>query len=229
MNNQPRAIMIFAAGFGTRMGALTKDLPKPLITVGGRLLIDHALELARAIQPKVIVVNTHYHADQLKAHLAPLDVLLSYEPQILETGGGLRAALPLLGTGPVFTMNPDAIWQGPNPLDMLLKAWNPDLMDALLMCIPVAQAMGHTGTGDFDTDDMGRLQRGSSLVYGGAQILKTDGLRDIGKTAFSLNLLWDQINENNRLYCCNYPGKWCDVGHPEGIDMAESLLAKSDV
>ena len=229
MSNHPSAIMIFAAGFGTRMGALTKDLPKPLIKVAGKPLIDRALELAHAVQPTKIVANLHYRADQLRTHLAPLGVLLAHEPQILETGGGLRAALPMLGTGPVFTLNPDAVWQGPNPLVTLQSAWNPDLMDALLMCVPVEQAMGHNGAGDFDVDDNGRLQRGSNLVYGGAQILKTDGLGDIPETAFSLNLLWDRMAAKNRLYCCAFPGKWCDVGRPEGIALAESLLAKPDV
>ena len=154
---------------------------------------------------------------------------LSHEPQILETGGGLRAALPLLGTNPVFTINPDAVWQGPNPLVSLQHAWNPVSMDALLMCIPVAQAKGHSGTGDFDADDNGRLKRGSTLVYGGVQIVKTDGLRDIAETTFSLNLLWDRIAARNRLYCAVYPGNWCDVGQPKGIALAEEMVAKSDV
>jgi MurNAc alpha-1-phosphate uridylyltransferase len=158
-----------------------------------------------------------------------LDVRFSHEPQILETGGGLRAALPLLGVAPVYTLNPDAVWQGPNPLVLLGKVWNPDLMDALLMCVPVAQVLGHNGTGDFDVDEKGRLKRGSDLVYGGVQILKTDGLHDIAETAFSLNLLWDRMAVCNRLYCCVYPGKWCDVGSPEGITLAESLLEKPDV
>ncbi len=229
MNNQPSAVMIFAAGFGSRMGVLTKDLPKPLIQVADRSLIDHALTLAGAVQPTTIVANLHYRADQLRAHLTPFDVQFSHEPQILETGGGLRAALPLLGSDPVYTLNPDAVWQGPNPLTLLGKAWDPDFMDALLMCIPVAQALGHNGAGDFDADEKGRLKRGSSLVYGGVQILKTDGLHDIAETAFSLNLLWDRVAANNRLYCGVYPGKWCDVGRPEGITLAESLLVNPDV
>lgn len=229
MTAKPHAVMMFAAGFGTRMGALTKDRPKPLVKVADQPLIDHALTMARAIQPEKIVVNLHYRADQLKAHLTPTDVLFSHEPQILETGGGLRAALPLLGNDPVFTMNPDAVWQGPNPLAMLQEAWNPDLMDALLMCVPVAQAKGHVGTGDFDADESGRLRRGTELVYGGIQILKTEGLHDIAETAFSLNILWDRMTVKNRLYCCIFPGKWCDVGRPEGIILAESLLAVSNV
>ncbi|WP_171175152.1 nucleotidyltransferase family protein [Ruegeria sp. HKCCD8929] len=226
MTQPPDAIMLFAAGFGTRMGALTKDRPKPLIEVAGRPLIDHALDLARSVEPSRIVANLHYLPDQLAAHLEPQGVALSREePEILETGGGLRAALPLLGPGPVFTLNTDAIWAGPNPLHLLRQAWDSERMDALLMCIPVAQAVGHTGQGDFTADADGRIQRGPGLIYGGAQILRTGELLDFPKKAFSLNLLWDRMQARNRLFALRYPSRWCDVGHPGGIRLAEDLLA----
>ncbi|MDA7963794.1 nucleotidyltransferase family protein [Ruegeria sp.] len=226
MTETPQALMLFAAGFGTRMGALTKDRPKPLIPVAGRPLIDHALDHVQQAGIPRVVANLHYRADQLAAHLSPKGVLLSHEvPDILETGGGLRAALPLLGSDPVFTLNTDAIWAGPNPLDLLKKAWNPDEMDALLMCIPTAQAIGHNGAGDFTADATGRITRGPGLVYGGTQILKTDGLADIDEDAFSLNLLWDRMQQNGRLFAISYPGRWCDVGRPEGIALAEGLIA----
>jgi MurNAc alpha-1-phosphate uridylyltransferase len=226
MSQSPDAVMLFAAGFGTRMGALTKDRPKPLIEVAGRPLIDHALALVDAFHPSIVVANLHYHADQLQAHLAPKGILLSHEtPEILETGGGLRAALPLLGTGPVFTMNTDAIWAGPNPLSLLQEAWDPDRMDALLMCVPIGQTIGHAGEGDFTADADGRITRGPGLVYGGVQILKTDGLQNIPEQAFSLNLLWNQMHDRNRLFALEYPGRWCDVGRPEGIALAEGMLA----
>ncbi|WP_419740600.1 nucleotidyltransferase family protein [Ruegeria sp.] len=226
MSQSPDAVMLFAAGFGTRMGALTKDRPKPLIEVAGRPLIDHALALVDAVHPSRVVANLHYHADQLQAHLAPKGILLSHEtPEILETGGGLRAALPLLGTGPVFTMNTDAIWAGPNPLSLLQQSWDPDRMDALLMCVPIGQTIGHAGEGDFTADADGRITRGPGLVYGGVQILKTDGLRHIAEQAFSLNLLWNQMHDRNRLFALEYPGRWCDVGRPEGIVLAEGMLA----
>ncbi len=230
MTATPRAVMLFAAGFGTRMGALTKDRPKPLIRVAGRPLIDHALDLARAVRPERIVANIHYHADMLAAHLKPRGVLLSREdPQILETGGGLRAALPLLGPGPVFTMNTDAIWAGPNPLELLAGAWDPARMDALLMCVPVARAIGHDGPGDFAADDAGRIRRGPGLVYGGAQIVRTEGLHDFHEPAFSLNRLWDRMQRAGRLHAVTYPGRWCDVGHPGGIPLAETLLEDGNV
>ncbi|WP_170326095.1 nucleotidyltransferase family protein [Ruegeria arenilitoris] len=226
MTRHPEAVMLFAAGFGTRMGALTKDRPKPLIEVAGRPLIDHALDLVADLGPDRVVANLHYLPDQLEAHLAPKGVLLSREEhEILETGGGLRAALPLLGPDPVYTLNTDAIWAGPNPLTMLRDAWNPDRMDALLMCIPTNQTIGHTGTGDFTADAEGRITRGPGLVYGGAQILKTDRLMSIPDKAFSLNLIWDQMHSQGRLFAATYPGRWCDVGRPEGIALAEGLIA----
>ncbi|WP_299661212.1 nucleotidyltransferase family protein [uncultured Ruegeria sp.] len=226
MTNKPEAAMLFAAGFGTRMGALTKDYPKPLIEVAGRPLIDHALDLIDVLRPIRVVANLHYRADQLADHLAGYDVALSREePRILDTGGGLRAALPLLGAGPVFTLNSDAIWAGPNPLHLLRDYWNPDKMDALLMCIPVSQTLGHAGPGDFTQDNTGRITRGAGLIYGGAQILKTDGLKEIKEDAFSLNVLWDQIQKQKRLFALTYPGRWCDVGRPEGIELAEGLIA----
>ncbi|WP_281995811.1 nucleotidyltransferase family protein [Ruegeria faecimaris] len=226
MTQPPNTVMLFAAGFGTRMGTLTLNRPKPLIEVAGRPLIDHALDLVDALGPVRKVANLHYLPDQLEAHLAPKGVLVSHEqPDILDTGGGLRAALPLLGSDSVFTLNSDAIWSGLNPLTMLRAAWNPDLMDALLMCIPTAQAIGHAGAGDFTADEAGRITRGPGLIYGGAQIMKTEGLVEIPDKVFSLNLLWDRMQKKDRLFALTYPGRWCDVGHPEGIALAEGLLA----
>ncbi|SMX32544.1 nucleotidyltransferase family protein [Maliponia aquimaris] len=219
----PDAVMLFAAGFGTRMGALTIDRPKPLIKVAGRALLDHALDLTRGIPTRV--VNAHYHADQIVAHLHGTDVRVSVEqPEILDTGGGLRNALPLLGTVPVYTLNTDAIWKGPNPLDLLRAAWRPDQMDALLLCVPLERAIGRQGGGDFSLDAEGRLHRGGDLVYSGAQILRTEGLAQIPDPVFSLNRLWNAQADKGRLYGLPYPGQWCDVGRPEGIALAERML-----
>ncbi len=230
MTNTPDSVMLFAAGFGTRMGALTKNCPKPLIEVGGTALIDHTLKLARELSPKHIVANAHYLSELLAAHLSETDVQLSYEaPDILETGGGLRAALPLLGEGPVFTGNTDAIWAGPNPFSLARQAWNPETMDALLVCISPDQAVGHAGGGDFRIDTDGRLHRGPGVIYGGIQIIKTDGLKNITDRAFSLNQLWDQMLATDRLFGLTYPGRWCDVGSPQGIQLAETLLKGSYV
>jgi MurNAc alpha-1-phosphate uridylyltransferase len=230
MRDNPDAIMMFAAGFGTRMKHLTQNQPKPMVPVAGRPLIDHTLDLARGISPARIVANLHYLPDQLEAHLKAQDVQTVIEtPQILDTGGGLRNALPLLGSGPVFTMNSDAIWAGANPLEMLRNAWDPARMDALLMTVPLENTLGHGGTGDFTRTADGRLQRGPGEVYGGVQIIKTDLLADIEAEAFSLNLLWDMMLARGTLFGLPYSGRWCDVGHPGGIRLAESLLAGADV
>ena len=164
--------MLFAAGFGTRMKHLTAHQPKPLVQVGGKALIDHSIDLARAITPKTIVANLHYLPQMLVDHLSGTEVQTVTEaPDVLETGGGLRNALPLLGTDPVFTMNTDAIWKGANPLQQALDIWDPIEMDALLVCVPVAQTVGYSGDGDFTIASDGRLARGAGVVYGGIQII----------------------------------------------------------
>lgn len=222
----PRAAMIFAAGFGTRMGALTADRPKPLIPVAGRALIDHALDLTGDL-PGPIVTNLHYRAEMIETHLAGRDIItLREEPEILETGGGLRNALPHLGPGPVITLNSDAIWAGPNPIDLLRAHWR-DEMEALLICIPPRAAIGHKGQGDFlPGGPDGPARRGPGLIYGGAQIIRPEGLTDIPDRVFSLNLLWDQMIARGGLHILAYPGEWCDVGHPQGIIDAEEMLAR---
>ncbi|MEL0438342.1 nucleotidyltransferase family protein [Phycobacter sp. K97] len=226
----PRSVMVYAAGFGTRMKALTRDIPKPMIPVAGRPLIDHTLDLARAVGPDRIVVNTHYKADILQNHLALQAVLISDEqPGILDTGGGLRHALPLLGEGPIYTSNSDAIWSGPNPFQLLRAAWDPARMDGLMLCVPLARAVGRQGGGDFSSDGNGRISWGGGLVWGGVQIIKTDGLRAIDEQAFSTRLLWNPMIDAGRLVALEYPGHWCDVGHPEGIALAEQMLANVHV
>ena len=220
----PRAAMIFAAGLGTRMGALTADRPKPLIEVAGRRLIDPALAYAKEAGADPIVVNVHYKADQLRAYLAPEPVRIADETaQLLETGGGLKAALPLLGPGPVWTLNSDAAWSGPNPLAALARVWRPE-MEALLLLVPRERALGHAGTGDFILDPTGRLARGTSYVYTGAQILRTEGLAEIPELVFSLNRLWDRATARGGLFGLVHEGEWCDVGRPESLALAENLL-----
>ena len=230
MRPTPDALMLFAAGFGTRMGPLTAERPKPLIPVAGRALIDHALDLVRGAGIGTVVANSHYRAEQLAAHLAGQNVTVSPEiEEILETGGGLRQALPLLGDGPVMTLNTDAVWTGPNVLTTLREAWRPEAMSALLALVPVARAMGYRGTGDFALDAEGRIQRGPGYVYTGAQILAPEGLHDIPERVFSLNILWDRMIAEGRAYGVVHPGGWCDVGRPESIPLAESMLQAAHV
>jgi len=228
MRPRRHALMIFAAGFGTRMGALTATRPKPLIPVSGVPLIDRALALAREAGAEPVVVNTHYLGGQIAAHLAGSGVAISDEPgEILETGGGLRKALPLLGAGPVMTLNPDAVWLGPNPLLQLAAAWDDDRMDALLLVQPMARVRGRVGGGDFAMDADGRIRRdrgAGGVVYLGAQIIRTGGLGEVAETAFSLNLVWDRMIAGGRAFGLIYDGDWCDVGSPEGLAAAEAML-----
>ncbi|MBW0158122.1 nucleotidyltransferase family protein [Sedimentimonas flavescens] len=229
MRTTPDALMLFAAGFGTRMGALTANRPKPLIPVAGKALIDHALDLAVAAGMARVVANVHYLGEQVVQHLAGRDVLISDETdEILETGGGLRKALPLLGQGPVFTLNTDAVWSGPNVISTLRSQWDGARMSALLALIPAEEAVGHRGTGDFALDADGRISRGGPYVYTGAQILNPAGIETISETAFSLNRLWDRMIAEGRAYGVLHQGGWCDVGRPESIPLAEAMLERAD-
>lgn len=234
MRQTQRALMLFAAGFGTRMGALVANCPKPLLMLAGKPLIDHALDLAALAGVTKTVVNVHYLGDQIARHLAsrPGITVLWERDQILETGGGLRAALPHLGPDPVFTLNPDAVWRGVNPLLLLENAWKDADMDALLLLLPVGRVQGRAGAADFLLAPDGRLSRAGAVgqhLYLGAQIIRTDRLAGIPGTAFSLNLMWDRMIADGRAYGLVYPGAWCDVGTPQGLADAQTMLARDHV
>ena len=224
--------MILAAGFGTRMGALTADRPKPLIEVAGRALMDHALEQARAGAGQ-IVVNGHYRAAQMRAHLAGMaDVRFVEEtPLILDSGGGIRAALPLLGGPEIFTLNADAVWTGAGALAQLDAAWDADRMDALLLMVPQARAVGREPGGDFAIAPDGRLAWDRvGAVYTGAQILKAELFADAPEGPFSLHRIWNAALAAGRLFGVEHQGHWADVGHPAGIALAEDMLrSRADV
>lgn len=218
-------LMIFAAGLGTRMRPLTDTRPKPLIEIGGRTLLDRAIALGRDAGVGRIVVNSHYLGQQIADHLAGQDIAISPEPgRILDTGGGLRKALPLLGEGPVMTLNPDVVWTGTNPLAALRAGWR-DHMDALLVMVPLARATARLGAGDFAMDGDGRITRKGDFVYAGAQILRPGLLATIPDEVFSLNRLWDLLIEKRRAFGLIHEGGWCDVGRPDAIAQAEAMLA----
>ncbi|WP_236549723.1 nucleotidyltransferase family protein [Profundibacterium mesophilum] len=219
--------MVFAAGFGTRMRPLTLDRPKPLIEVAGRTLLDHALELAIPAGAGPVAVNTHYLPRQIEDHLRGRGIAISHEPELLDTAGGLRAALPHLGTAPLFTLNSDMVWSGPNPLRQLGEAWRRG-MGALLLLVPGERAAGRkAATGDFDLDPSGRLIRGGPLVYTGAQIIDPAILGALPPGPSSLNAAWDALAAQGRLHGIVHEGGWCDVGHPGGIAIAEAMLAEA--
>lgn len=223
-----RAGMILAAGFGTRMGALVADRPKPLIRVAGRPLIDHAIEAASGAAP--LVINGHYRAAQLGAYLAgchPSARFLEECPDILDSGGGIKNALSWLGPDPILTLNADATWQGPSPRTVLERHWDDTRMDALMLLVPLARAHGRLGGGDFARAEDGHLtwDKGpTGLVHTGAQILRTNRLAAHPKTRFSLVEIWQEMMNAGRLFGCVYPGHWADVGHPDGIAQAEAML-----
>ncbi|MGR3540061.1 MAG: nucleotidyltransferase family protein [Hasllibacter sp.] len=218
--------MIFAAGFGTRMRPLTDRLPKPLIEVGGRTMLDRALDLAAGAGARRVVVNAHYRAEMIVAHLEGRAAEVVVEDTILETGGGLKAALPKLGPGPVLTLNPDGVFAGPNPLSALAGAWARD--DGALLLLAPCGRVGRA-QGDFAMDGDGRLTRGGDWAYLGAQVLAPHGLDRIDERAFSLNVLWDRLAGEGLLFGLPYEGRWTDVGTPAGIHHAERMLEAGDV
>ena len=221
------SLMIFAAGFGTRMGALTKTMPKPMLPLGGAPMIDRTIALGKAAGVSKIVANTHYLHDRIAPHLARMGVtVLREEPSILDTGGGLKAARTGL-TSPTFTANPDVFWRGPNPLTCLANAWD-DGFDALLLVVPCVRTGDRIGSGDFGLE-AGLLARGGDLVYTGAQLMRPEVLDDIGEATFSLNAAWDRLAHRGALRGVVYPGHWLDIGTPDGLAAANDLLERSDV
>jgi len=223
-----RAAMILAAGFGTRMGALTATRPKPLIEVAGRPLIDHAIAAAGDASP--LVVNGHYLAAQLGAYLSrtqPKVTFVEEKGAILDSGGGIKNALPHFGSDPILTLNADAVWHGPPPCEVLDRHWRPDEMDGLLLLVSLGRATGRQGGGDFALGHGGRLSwdKGpSGMVYTGAQIIRTERIAARPQAVFSLLEIWQDMMDQRRLFGCVYPGGWADVGHPEGVAAAEAMV-----
>lgn len=229
----PRAAMVLAAGLGTRMRPLSEHCPKALLPVAGRALVDHAIDHAAAAGLSPVVVNLHHHAAQMRAHLETRAVLLSDESgALLDTGGGLRQALPLLGPSPFVVLNCDALFGGPAPVPLLLAAWNAAAMDGLLLLVPRDAARAHAGRGDFFLDGGRPLRRGTAaaapFVYAGAQVLAPRALDATPAGPFSANLVWDRLIAARRLGAVVHPGPWVDVGTPAGLAEAEALLAAAD-
>ncbi len=228
--------MIMAAGFGTRMRPLTDDRPKPLVTVRGRTLLDHALDRLVAAGVRMVVINLHYRAEQVKEHLKSrrdLEIRYSLEEEILGTGGGVVKALPLFEGESFFILNSDSVWvEGyVAPLTAMQRMWDPDRMDGLLLLAAMTTAMGYDGRGDFLLDPNGRLARvpertNSPYAYPGVQIVHPRLFANAPQGSFSTNVMWDRAIAAHRLYGLRLEGVWIHVGTPEARDEAEHFLAR---
>ncbi len=233
----PRTAMVMAAGLGKRMRPLTITRPKPLVEVRGRPLIDHVFDRLRAAGIERVVVNVHYLADSLEAHLrrryGDMEVIVSDErAQLLETGGGLVKALPLLGDEPVLVVNGDSLWiDGPVDAIKLLSArWDPATMDMLLLMVPFARANNLGGMGDFrlgpDGRIIGRRKPGTvaPFAYTGVQIIDPRVLVDAPEGPFSTNVFWDRAIAAGRAYGQVHQGLWFEIGTPGAVTRTEAML-----
>ena len=222
--------MIFAAGFGTRMRPLSDHRPKPLVEVAGRPLVEYAHDLLTSAGVGPIIVNAHYHSAQIVDHFSDREIQVIVEETLLDTGGGLKNALPYFEERDVITLNSDAIWTGSNPVNALTRIWSPDKMDALLVLVPKEQAHGYEGAGDVHLDLEGRVQfrekdaDHAPFVFTGLQVMNSEIAQNYSKKVFSLKDLWTVSSMNNRLYGYVHTGGWADVGRPDCIALAEALL-----
>jgi MurNAc alpha-1-phosphate uridylyltransferase len=231
----PRRAMVLAAGLGVRMKPVTDTIPKPLVAVGGKPLIDHVLDRLADCGVERAIVNVHYLADILERHLAgrraPAITISDERGILLETGGGVVKALPLLGAEPFFNVNSDSIWiDGVKPnLGRLADAFDPARMDALLLLAATATSIGYAGRGDYAMSPDGRLSRRGErdvvpFVYSGAAIFAPALFADAPSGAFSLTRLFNRAEEQGRLHGLRLEGLWMHVGTPAAITAAEAAL-----
>lgn len=227
--------MLLAAGKGERMRPLTDIRPKPLIKVAGKTLIDHALDRLAGVGVAEVVVNLHYRADMLRDHLDARDtprVTFSDETaRLLDTGGGVVKALPLLGDAPFFVHNCDSFWlEGVgSTLARMIVRWDPERMDALLLVAPLVSAIGFDGPGDYAMDGCGRLTRNRERImapfaYCGVQICSPALFADAPEGPFSTVRLWDRAEEAGRLFGLRHDGEWFHVGTPDALALTEQRL-----
>jgi MurNAc alpha-1-phosphate uridylyltransferase len=235
---KPTKAIVLAAGLGKRMLPITATMPKPLVKVAGQSLIDFALDKLHEAGMETVVVNVHHFADMLEAHLrtrnSPRILISDERDELLETGGGVKKALPLLGTDPFVTFNSDSMWiEGASPnLKRLVAAWDAERMDILMLVAPLSTSVGYEGRGDFHRDSDGRLRRRGSddrsdFVYAGVAIVKPELVPGTLEGAFSANAFYDRAIANGRLYGLPLEGQWLHVGEPHTIAEAEKCLAAS--
>lgn len=229
--------LILAAGLGTRMRPLTDDRPKALVEVGGKALIDHMIDRLKAAGVRRFVVNVHYFADRLEAHLrcrTDIEIIISDErDKLLETGGGLKKARPLLGEDALFVTNIDSVWiedRADTALSDLKARWQPEKMDTLLLLAHMNRSSGFDGAGDFYLTADGQLQfRGQAAsapyAYMGVHITRPSIIDTVHDEVFSLTPIWRRSAEQNRLYGAVMEGDWMHVGDPQARDIAEARLS----
>jgi N-acetyl-alpha-D-muramate 1-phosphate uridylyltransferase len=234
----PNRAIVLAAGLGTRMRPYNGHIPKPLVEIGGKSLIDYSLDRLADAGVERAVVNVHHLADALERHLAPRrrpQIVISDErSELLGTGGGIAKALPQLGDAPFFLVNSDTVWlDGVKPnFTRLAEAFDPATMDLLLLLAPTAGSIGYSGRGDFAMLPDGRLRRRREhevvpFVYAGAAILSPALFADVPSGAFSLTLLFDRAGASGRLHGLRLEGVWMHVGTPEAVAAAEAALAST--
>ena len=239
---RPNTAMILAAGLGTRMNYLTKDRPKPLVEVAGTPLLEFSLGQIERARIEKVIINVHYKADLIREFLVTrksatgsgLEIEISDETdQLLDTGGGVRNALPLLGVDPFYVVNSDVMWRDgiSNGFDLLAEHWRDDAMDALLLLAPATTAIGYDGQGDFLMAPDGKLVRRpereqAPFIFAGIHILHPRLLAECPEGPFSINLTWNQAIKRGRLYGVRREGVWFHVGSPDAVKAVESWLAE---
>ncbi|MBO1906761.1 nucleotidyltransferase family protein [Microvirga sp. 3-52] len=234
----PHKAIVLAAGLGKRMLPITASMPKPLVKVAGQSLVDFALDRLHEAGIGTVVVNVHHFADMLEEHLRtrtlPRIVISDERDALLETGGGVKKALPLLGSEPFITFNSDSLWiEGKEPnLKRLVGAWDPERMDILMLVAPLSTSIGFEGRGDFHMEESGRLRRrgtddSAPFAYAGVAIVKPELVHGTPDGAFSANAFYDRAIAKERLYGLCMEGQWLHVGEPQAIAEAERCLAAS--
>ena len=234
MIDPPRSAMVLAAGLGTRMRPITDTVPKPLVEIGGRTLLDHAIDRLALVGVERVVVNLHYKADMVAAQLARRahpQIELSREPELLETGGGVRQALPLLDER-FFVVNSDVLWLDSRDyaLGRLAASFDPTQIDAVLLLQQTATAVGYDGSGDYFLDPLGTPRRRrereiAPYLFTGVQLLDRRLFDGVAERRFSLNLLYDRAEAAGRLRAIVHDGEWYHIGTPEGLSATRARLS----
>tara|TARA_A100001388_G_C28720929_1_gene476304 strand:+ start:28 stop:768 length:741 start_codon:yes stop_codon:yes gene_type:complete len=231
----PNIAMILAAGFGKRLRPITDKTPKPMLKVAGRTLLDHSIDHLADSGIEKVVINIHHLGSLIEQHITrrtDVEVVISDESdELLETGGGIMKALPLLGEDPFFVINGDVLWlDGPSPaLQRLADTWDHKHMDALLLLHSTVEAYGYDGTGDFMVDPEGALVRQperevSPYLFAGVQILQAKAFAEAPAGPFSLNLIFDRAIEQGRLFGLINDGEWFHIGTAGGLSEAEGYF-----